>query len=217
MSNPWQKQPSQSQLSAGSNPFAEQPVNPYAAPLDAGYVTPPQPQAQSTDPFAGLWRQGDVLVMHKQAPLPNICIKSNQPATHRLKRSLYWHHPAVYLAILGHLLIYIIIALIVRKSATIFIPLTEEWYRRRQRRMLFSWLAILAGVGLIVAAAAVVNQNNTAVFGIIGGIFLMLGAAIYGLIACRLVTPKRMTDDYVWLKGVHPDFLARLEVWQWNI
>jgi hypothetical protein len=73
------------------NPFAEQ-VNPYAAPQAAGYQ--PNLPGVGNSPFAGLWRQGHVLVMHKAAPLPDICLLSNQPATRRLKRTMNWHHPA---------------------------------------------------------------------------------------------------------------------------
>ena len=45
------------------------------------------------------------------------------------------------------------------------------------------------------------------------GVLVFFGGALYGLIAARMVAPKRISDDYVWLKGVHPDFLAELPVW----
>ena len=64
------------------NPFAD-PQNPYAAPQLGGYYQP-VPQPGNLPPFAGLWRQGNVLVMHKSAPLPEICLKSNLPAKNRL-------------------------------------------------------------------------------------------------------------------------------------
>lgn len=202
--------------SSGVNPFADD-VNPYAAPRDDGYYLPTT-QGLGASPFAGLWRQGNVLVMHNQAPLPDICVKSNQPASRRLKRKLSWHHPAVYLVILIHLLLYIIIALIVRKTATIHIGLSEEWFARRRRRMLLAWSTILLSVLLSVVAAMNVDDDTIwAPLTLIGSILLCLGAMIYGLLACRMVRPQRMTDTYIWLKGVHPDFLARLEPWQWNV
>jgi hypothetical protein len=209
MSNPFHES-----SPAGANPFADHP-NPYATPIEAGYAPPHVHFAAS--PFAGLWRQGNLLVMHKAAPLPDICLKSNEPATRRLKRKLSWHHPAIYLVILAHLLIYIVVALIVRKTATIHIPLTEDWYQRRQRRMFFAWAMILLSALLLVASIVFFESHELAPLGIIAAILLGLGAAIYGLVACRLVAPKRMTDEYIWLKGVHHDFLARLEPWQWTI
>src|SRR5438445_9109093 len=118
----------QNPFAAGHNPFGDS-RNPYASPREAGYNPG---QAVFNAPFAGLWAQGDLLVMHKLAPLPDICLKSNLPSTRRLKRSLSWHHPGYYFFILLHILIYIIVALIVRKSATIYVPLTDEWFIRRR-------------------------------------------------------------------------------------
>jgi hypothetical protein len=198
----------------GGNPFAEQ-VNPYEAPREVGY------QPLSAPPgFAGLWRQGNVLVMHKLAPLPNVCLKSNQPATGRLKRSLSWHHPAIYLLILLHLLIYIVVALIVRKTATIQIGLSDEWFARRRRRMLTAWALIFLSIGLFIGGAFHIDGANGEVWPallMIFSIVLLLGAAIYGLVSCRMVWPQRMTGDYIWLKGVNAEFLNRLEPWQWNL
>lgn len=198
---------------AGQNPFAEQP-NPYAAPREATEVAP---QLLDAAPFAGLWRQGNLMVMHKHAPLPDICLKSNLPATHRLKRSLSWHHPALILLVLIGVLIYAIVALIVRKTATIQIPLTEEWFHRRRRRMIFAWSMFLSAMALIPIAAFYGEQADWAPVAVIAAILLMIGAAIYGLVACRLVSPNRMTDTYIWLKGVHPDYLDRLEPWTYNL
>lgn len=74
----------------------------------------------------GLWRKGNILVMHKNVQLPDRCVKSNAPTNRRLKRNLSWHHPAVFLSILISPLIYIILALILRKTANIYIGLSDE-------------------------------------------------------------------------------------------
>ena len=198
------------------NPFAEQ-VNPYAAPQAMGFQ--PVMPAGSVSKFPGLWRQGNVLVMHKMAPLPDICLMSNQPATRRLRRNLQWHHPAIALTILAGLLVYVILALVLTKRATIYVPLTEEWYERRKRRLIISWCAGLAFLGLMILGIFLVAQTNEGMYawlsliGFVGSLVtLVAGSMLVGL-----VTPKRITDDYVWLKGVHPDFLNRLEVWTWNV
>ena len=198
-----------------AKPFAE-PLNPYAAPqYPHGY----QPMPQAGNSLAGLWRQGKVLVMHKNAPLPDICLKSNEPATKRLRRKMQWHHPAIALTILLGLLVYIIIAIILTKKATIDVPLTDAWYARRQRRLMFAWGAALAGIALMVLGVALVGQPDGDIYGwlMLIGLVISLGALIYGQVACPLVRPSRITDQYVWLKGVHPDFLDRLEVWTYNV
>jgi hypothetical protein len=196
------------------NPFADQAPNPYAAPLVATpYQLPPK-----LAPFAGLWRQGNVLVMHKMAPLPDICLKSNQPATRRLKRTMYWHPPYLYILLLISWPIYIIVALIMQKNATLHVALTEEWFARRRTRMLIAWGIVLASVALLVGGIALSDTlGDSTVLAVLGAIVLFFGGLIFGLIACRLVWAARITDEYVWLNGVHPEFLNRLEIWPYNI
>lgn len=199
-----------------ANPFADQ-MNPYAAPQTMVYQQAVAVGAPTKHP--GLWRQGNVLVMHKSAPLPEICVKSNQPAARRILRKLQWHHPLIALTILAGLLVYLILALVLTKRASIYIYLTEEWYHRRQRRMIFACLAGLAALGLCVAGVALaINYNDGTYVGVLVlGVVIGIVALIYGQYATGMVRPIRITDEYVWLKGVHPDFLNRLEVWQWNI
>lgn len=188
--------------------------NPYASPQ----APPPQFQPypnQGYDPTVGLWREGNVLVMHKLARLPDRCVKSNQPANGRtLKRNLRWHHPAIYLAILAHILIYAVIALILSKQAVIYIGLSPEWISRRRRTIIIAWSLVLLSVGLFVGGISQLDaQDGLAAILMLSSVVLFFGGAIYGLIAARLVSPKKMTDTHIWLKGVHPDYLAELPVW----
>jgi hypothetical protein len=198
---------------AGGNPFADQAPNPYAAPQTTGY----DPQPAGSTPFAGLWRQGDLLVMHKMAPLPSICLKSNQPATRRLKRNLIWHHPLVFLALLVNLIVYAVVAMIMQKRATIHIGLSEEWFAIRRQRIMIAWGIVLVSIVTFVGAIVLSDTlEDATIFICFGAFFLFLGGLIYGLVSARMVWPKRMTDTYIWLKGVHPDFLNRLEVWPYT-
>jgi uncharacterized membrane protein len=156
--------------------------------------------------------------MHKQTVLPDRCVKSNQPAFgRRLRRDLSWHHPAIYLTIFIHLLLYIVLALILRKKAVIDIGLSEQWFAKRRRAMLIGWGSLLAGIGLMIAGIAAIDMTPEMGLLIVLGLLVLLIGALYGLIRSRLVTPKRITQDYVWLKGVHPDFLAELPHWPYNI
>lgn len=190
-------------------------ANPYAAPQTANPFS--DQNVSPVEGFPGLWREGNVLVLHKLAPLPNICLKSNQPATRRLKRNLQWHHPAVYLAIIPGLLVYAILAMVLMKRATLQAPLSDEWFARRRNRMLIAWGLI--GVSVLMFVFGVMNVDSTdwGVFLVVASLLLCLVSAVYGAVACRLFTPKRITDEYVWLKGVHPEFLDRLPVWPYNI
>jgi hypothetical protein len=180
--------------------------NPYQAPQ----TTSPPFKAVVAE-SAGLWREGPLLVMHKNASLPARCVKSNVPTPRTLKRKLTWHHPAVYIALLFNLLVYILLAVILSKRATIYIGLSDEWFAKRRRAILIGWGLVLASIGMFAGGIAMIDGNeNVGVILILSAFLLFFIGAIYGLIAARMVTPTRITDDYIWLKGVHRDFLASL-------
>jgi hypothetical protein len=160
-------------------------------------------------PGSGVWRDQSTLVMSKGAALPDRCIKCNQPAHGlRLKRKLTWHHPAIFLLILVAVLIYLIVALILRKRATVEIGLCERHLAKRRRNILITWLLFLLGVaGFIMAAVA-----EDGAYLLIGAI-LLLGAIVYGLLAVRVVAPSKIDDKFVWLRGVNKDYLNQLPQW----
>jgi hypothetical protein len=203
---------------SSNNPFADLPY-PHLAPHEAAASRP----LQDVDlvPFAGLWRHGDLLVMHKLAPLPDICVKSNQAATRRILCSLYWLDPTEYEFLLRSSFISTM------KTANIYLPLTEEWYRKRQRRLFFAYCASLFGIAVFLGLAVMLDPPHPAgtklyvgpffIGLLIIGLFIAAGALIYWWLSGEMVRPARMTDQYIWLKGVHPDFLNRLEAWQWNV
>ena len=74
--------------------------------------------------------------------------------------------------------------------------------------MLITWLLFLLGVaGFVVAAVA---QDGTYV---LVGAILLLGAIIYGLVVVRVVSPSKIDDKFVWLKGVNKNYLSQLPQW----
>jgi hypothetical protein len=162
----------------------------------------------------GVWRDGRLLVMHKNAELPDRCVKSNQPAEGWLPRKLYWHNPLLYLLIFISLLVYVIVALIVRKKADIKIGLTQKWLSRRRLSNAVGWLSFLGGIGICIAGG-VIGEDLFPVF-LILGLVLSFGGAIYGLIASRMVSPTKITEHHVWLKGIHPEYLDQLPAWDGN-
>lgn len=188
-----------------SNPFADH--NPYAPPLDSGGMPPQQ------SPI-GIWRQGKLLVMHKQAILPSACVKSNEPATGRLIRKLTWHSPLVYLVILFNLIIYAIVAMAVSKRAKIEIGLSETWFAKRRRAIIFGWTGVITGfVFLFGGLMSDLGTSSIAVAGIALSMPIMLLGALYGALGARMVYAKKIDDNFVWLGGVHQDYLAKLPEW----
>ena len=175
--------------------------NPYAPPQVVGPI-PASPE--STD--GGVWRDGDILVMHKQAVLPDRCIKCNSPADgDRLRRKLSWHHPGWFLLVLVSLWIYIIVALCIRHKATIDIGICEQHRARRRNGIIAAWLVALAGI-----VAIVIGASNNSLAGLIAlGAVLILASLIMGLVFSNIVSPKKIDEYYVWLKNVNPEYLAQ--------
>jgi hypothetical protein len=191
-----------------------EPVNPYESPRETGPPESPFDDEQGGAP-EGVWRDGPCLVMHKRAELPDRCVKSNRPATRRVLRALSWHHPAIYAALLGGPLIYVILALLLREKATIRVGLSDEWFARRRRRGVAAvGIVLLAILPVLVMLASQKHGSGLAsVLAIVNMSVGILVAVIYGDLATGLVSPARITKEYVWLKGVHPDFLASLPPW----
>jgi hypothetical protein len=173
------------------------------------------PLAEPVEPtIAGVWRHGKLLVMHKGATLPDRCVKSNRPAGgRRLRRDLHWIHPVVYLAFLGSPLVFIILYALLRKHAVIEIGLSAEWFAKRRRVLVVSWVLILASAVTVFVALATAEGAGTP-YTILTGVALLCAGLIYGTMGARTVAATMITDDYVWLKGVHAGFLAELPAWR---
>lgn len=158
---------------------------------------------------AGLWRQGNRLVTRSETPLPDCCVKCNAPANgFRLKRVLYWQHPAYYLLILCNLLILLIVILIVRKKAILHIGLCETHRQQRKVAIAVSWTGTLVGIGLITGGVLA----SSALLILIGVAALLIGA-IWGIVKGRTITAVKIDKENVWVTGVNKDFLNNLPDW----
>lgn len=181
-------------------------INPFQSPQIMDRAVKAEVVATSDMP-AAIWRDGRFLVMRKHVTLPDICVKSNQASQGpRLKRVMYWHHPAVFVTVLAGLLVYVILALVLRKSATVWVPLTEAWWARRRRAIAIACGLVAAGLLSLFLGIGLNFTNDLAGLGILFGIALLIAGAI----APRMIAPHKINDDFVWIKGVHPDYLARL-------
>jgi len=181
--------------------------NPYAAPQ----VTDEMTQPTSQDSPVGVWRKGNLMVMHKSAVLPNRCVKSNEPAERQLQRKLSWHHPAVYLALLLNLLIYLILALALGKKVVIHVGLSDRWFAKRRRAILIGWSLVLASVASLVCGFFA--DPNWAPAFIIASLPLFFIGVFWGLLGARMVYAKKIDANYIWLGGVHASFLETLPPW----
>ena len=107
-----------------------------------------------------------------------------------------------------NLLILLIVYLIVRKKAVVQIGLCERHLVQRKRGLAIGWGSVALGV-VLICLAAVFNSG----WWVLIGILVMLIGAITGGVMARTVTATKIDKEYVWMTGVHPDFLANLPHW----
>lgn len=198
-----------------SNPYGDQSSNPYAAPHSGYSMALPQSSG-------GVFRMDGKMVMHRQAVLPPRCIKTGEPAETAVTKKLYWHPPAFFLLIILHILIYAIVAFIVRKSMTFAFPLTNRMRSKLRTRIAIGVVCLLSAFGAMFGGIAIASNQGQGgggeVFGFAGVIlfFVLLITSIVFFYLARLVTPTKITDQFTVVKGVSPEYLAILPDWPYG-
>lgn len=138
--------------------------------------------------------ENGVAVAPLNAPWPDRCVKCNAPAGgYRLKQSLYWHPAWVYLLILPGVLIYAIVAAVIRKPYVGHVGVCPKHRTRRTVLRTAGVFLVLASLGSCAAGLDSTAMMGTGVLGVIAGLVLVqLGQFV--------VRPKKITDAYAWLK-----------------
>ena len=185
--------------------------NPFAAPIG---------EANAYAPYSanggGLWRDGKTLVMHRDARLLPLCVRSGDPVNEQgITKKLSWHHPLIALSVFAGCLIYIILAVVLTKKATIEIPLCEDEKRKRTRAVgiciVFGLLSVLGFFGSIYLLAEYSTEAAGAL-GLLASLIIGVCALGYGNHRSRILRPTKITDSHLWLRGMHPTVLAELPV-----
>jgi len=186
--------------------------NPYAAPaaaLDAGLHEPGSEH--------GVWRAGNDLIMSRDGVLPDRCMKCNEPANGlRLKRKLSWHPQGYFLLVLISPLLYIIVAMIVRKTATVRFPLCPAHRRRRRRMIGLGWLLALGAFPVGIACSMLASHvqgpllDPIALGGVGLAVVMVIAGLIVGFTGARLASTTKIDKQYVWLSKLGPEFVASL-------
>lgn len=154
----------------------------------------------------GTWREDELVLTSDGACMPGRCVKCNVATEEKVKRKLFWHHPAYYLLIGAGLLVYVIVALMVRKKATIEVGFCQLHRRRRTQDIYLGWAGLLAGIAMMIGGFL----NEIPMLGIAGVIFTV-SSTVYLIIRGNIVTPKRIdVEGRVWLTGVSREYLESL-------
>jgi len=166
------------------------------------------PQAESTgvlaEAVAGIWREGDILVVSKRVKFPDRCVKCNAPAEgYRLQRSFSWHHFWIYLTLLLGVLPYLALAFLFRQKAAYSLGLCPVHRAYRKKMILIAWLIVFVAMGLFFLALV----QLSGIIVLAGCVFLVVGIVV-GIVGTSTLSPKRMDKTHAWLKGAGSDFIA---------
>jgi hypothetical protein len=177
--------------------------NPYA-PTKASLAA-----AEVKHQTGGVWRDGKHVLVAHGASFPQRCVKCNAEVGGQSKvRKVHWHHPSIYLLLLVYVIVYVVVAAIMRKTAQIDPCLCDEHARKRRRWIWTGWLGALFGlIGVPVLGAMMEAEMIGA---IVIGICCFLLFAIAGSTNARILYPSRIDANYARLKGADPRFLAGL-------
>jgi hypothetical protein len=176
-------------------------INPYAPPTSAELE---EGLRFDFDDIA--WRDGKLLMVRKDAILPDRCVKCNEPAEgYQFKRSLTWANPWYAVLIVVSPLLYILVYLILSKKGKVTAGVCRLHRKKRRTAILSGWLTALAGIGSFFFAAVV--PNDMAAYPVIGGFLLLLTGLLGGVFGSRIFVPQRIDKHFIWLNKLSPAYL----------
>ena len=141
-------------------------------------------------------------------------MKCDAPADgYRLRKKFYWHPSGYYLLIFfPGILIYAIVALIIRKKTSIAIGLCPIHWRKRRRAILIGLLAFLLGLAGLISGVAIstTSRENNGVFVVLAGVGLILFSALWAIYGVRVLWPRKVDDRNAWYAGASAEFLRSI-------
>ena len=153
-------------------------------------------------------RRGKHMVVPRGAALPANCVKCGATAKRPWRKKFYWHPPAYYLIVLINLLIYAVVAIIVRKSIELNIPLCEAHHGDRKR---YNILAAILLLGTIPAGLAVGNLSSLDPgIGWLVAVIMFIAGLVFWSIANGYVRPSKIDETHGEFVGVGEPFLQLL-------
>ena len=157
-----------------------------------------------------IWKSGKQIVMHKLAEFPDRCILTNQPARgKRWSRTLYWHHPALYILLINPL-VYIIVALIFLKRFALEVGISESALKQRKTHIVLSWA--FGFIGATVAFLALAQLGLSDIF-IAIGLIVAIVALFTGIRAANRIQIGKVDGDFIWLRGACDDYRNNFPEW----
>lgn len=180
-----------------------QSLNPYAPPL----------AELRTASDEHCWRDGPLVVLRAGHDFPPRCVCCNAPARPpRWARRFIWHSPWLYLLIVLNILIYIVVALLVRRSVKLHPALCTVHRTVRWRRRLTGLAVFIVGMGVLftgtantVPSLATLREAQFA-----AGVLVLLAGIAIAAREPAILAASRIDGREVRVRGAGERFLASL-------
>lgn len=151
-------------------------------------------------------RKGKELIVPRAASLPAYCVKCGAPASTPWRKKFYWHNPWLTLLVLLNILIYIVVAVIVRKNMELNVPLCDSHHADRNR---YKLLAILMIVGCIPLGFLLGNFFSESL-GWITGLTMFFASIVFYFLCGLGFRPTKIDDTGGVFRGACTAFLDLL-------
>jgi hypothetical protein len=125
-----------------------------------------------------------------------------------VERTYYWHNPALYLLILAGLLIYAVVAVVVRKGMKVRVSLCLQHAQRRSIWVTLAWVLPVVGI----ADAFILPQLNVdgGVVALIAVILILTGLVIWAVVG-NPIRPKSIDQYRGIFTGFGENFLQQFQ------
>lgn len=159
-----------------------------------------------------VWRSGQSLVVKKDSVLPDYCVKCGAPADGKsVNKWLFWHTPILLPVALLSWPFYLLLAMGMRKTMTVPMPLCSKHMALR------TWFTAF-GVALlpiaVVTLLAALTQSIPLLI-LLAMLMVISSAVIIGWVR-NPVWVIRFEEDVAWVQNVHPSVLERESIPVWE-
>jgi len=147
--------------------------------------------------------------------LPPVCALTGQPTDDVKTKIFRWQPGWISVLIVFGLLPYLVVALILRKTMTVQLPLVRAKHGHWLWREAVSWVAVLIALGVFFTGSGMsLSRDHEQLSGplMLTGLGLFVVFLVVYLLLMRLgLHPTQITDRDITLAGVHQNFVDALE------
>lgn len=168
-----------------------------------------------TSPVADTRRaraEGALLVVPQPgAELPDACVRCGEPAGGAtLRKQFSWHPPWIFILVLLWLIVYLVVAMVLRKTINLNVPICDAHRRRRQRALWIGGGLMLGSVPLGILIGMSLRGDVAGVWGFGAGLVSFIAGLVVLGIGGQLLRPTRIDPQEAVFAGADPRFLAKL-------